>query len=74
MRSGRLLSVRLGYAHERGEGAGLGTNFNIRCRSHGDDGYLQALAWRKNDRGFAPGALVSHSASMRRSISVRVSL
>jgi len=49
-----------GYAHERGEGAGLGTNFNIPLPiGTGDDAYLQVLdSARKTIEAFAPGALV----------------
>ncbi len=49
-----------GYAHERGEGAGLGANLNIPLAlGTGDDGYLPALdVARKTIEAFAPGALV----------------
>ncbi len=49
-----------GYAHERGEGPGLGTNLNIPLAiGTGDDGYVQAMdVARKAIESFAPGALV----------------
>ena len=49
-----------GYAHERGEGPGLGTNLNIPLAiGTDDDGYMQALDRAgKAIRAFAPGALV----------------
>jgi len=49
-----------GYAHERGEGAGLGANYNIPLPiGTGDDAYLTALAdAKKSIEAFAPGALV----------------
>ncbi|MGY4502329.1 acetoin utilization deacetylase AcuC-like enzyme [Bradyrhizobium sp. GM24.11] len=49
-----------GYAHERGEGPGLGTNLNIPLAiGTGDDGYIQAMdVARKAIESFAPGALV----------------
>jgi acetoin utilization deacetylase AcuC-like enzyme len=49
-----------GYAHERGEGAGLGANLNIPLAlGTGDDGYLQALGRAaRTIKNFAPGALV----------------
>lgn len=49
-----------GYAHERGEGPGIGTNLNIPLAiGTGDDGYIQALDLaRKAIEAFAPGALV----------------
>src|SRR4051794_1444456 len=49
-----------GYAHERGEGPGLGTNLNIPLAiGTGDDGYIQAMdVARKAVKSFAPGALV----------------
>lgn len=49
-----------GYAHERGEGAGLGTNLNIPLAiGTGDDGYIQAMdVARSAIESFAPGALV----------------
>lgn len=49
-----------GYAHERGEGAGLGANYNIPLPiGTGDDAYLTALAdANKTIEAFAPGALV----------------
>lgn len=49
-----------GYAHERGEGAGLGTNLNIPLPiGTKDDGYMQALELAaKAIKAFAPGALV----------------
>jgi acetoin utilization deacetylase AcuC-like enzyme len=49
-----------GYAHERGEAAGLGANFNIPLPiGTGDDAYLRALAdAKKTIEAFAPGALV----------------
>ncbi len=49
-----------GYAHERGEGAGLGTNLNIPLPpGTQDDGYMQALdKAAKAIKAFAPGALV----------------
>jgi acetoin utilization deacetylase AcuC-like enzyme len=49
-----------GHANERGEGAGLGYNFNLPLpRRSGDEDYLRALD-RALDRiaAFAPGALV----------------
>ncbi len=49
-----------GHAHERGEGAGLGYNFNLPlARGTGDDGFLQALEHAlRRIRAFSPGALV----------------
>ncbi|HLH87417.1 MAG TPA: histone deacetylase family protein [Xanthobacteraceae bacterium] len=49
-----------GYAHERGEGAGLGTNLNIPLPiGTTDDGYMLALdGAAKAIKAFAPGALV----------------
>jgi acetoin utilization deacetylase AcuC-like enzyme len=49
-----------GYAHERGDGPGLGTNLNIPLAIGTDnDGYMQALdRAAKAIRAFAPGALV----------------
>lgn len=49
-----------GYAHECGEGQGIGSNRNIPLPlGTGDDGYLQALAEAARTlRAFAPGALV----------------
>ncbi|HSU69703.1 MAG TPA: hypothetical protein VLJ39_22655, partial [Tepidisphaeraceae bacterium] len=49
-----------GYAHERGEGAGLGANYNIPLPlGTGDDVYMTGLAdARKTIEAFAPGALV----------------
>ncbi len=49
-----------GYAHERGDGAGLGTNLNIPLPlGTRDDGYMQALhVAAKAVKAFAPGALV----------------
>lgn len=49
-----------GYAHERGEGAGLGSNLNIPLPlGTRDDGYMQALGKAATAiKAFAPGALV----------------
>lgn len=49
-----------GYAHERGEGPGLGTNLNIPLAiGTGDDGYLAAFEGAARAiASFAPGALV----------------
>jgi acetoin utilization deacetylase AcuC-like enzyme len=49
-----------GYAHERGEGPGLGTNLNIPLAiGTNDDGYMQAFdRAARAIRAFAPGALV----------------
>ncbi len=49
-----------GYAHERGDGPGLGANFNIPLpNGTGDDDYIKAIGrGGKNHRAFAPGALV----------------
>ncbi|MEW9806153.1 histone deacetylase family protein [Mesorhizobium sp. ZMM04-5] len=49
-----------GYADERGEGAGLGCNFNLPlARKSGDDVFLEALAAAiRRIEAFAPGALV----------------
>ncbi len=49
-----------GHAHERGEGAGIGYNFNLPlARGTGDEGFLAALERGLHRiRAFAPGALV----------------
>ncbi len=49
-----------GYADERGEGAGLGYNFNLPlARKSGDQAFLDALALaRRRIEAFAPEALV----------------
>jgi acetoin utilization deacetylase AcuC-like enzyme len=49
-----------GHAAERGEGAGLGANYNLPLpRGTGDDDYLQALERAlARIRAFSPGALV----------------
>ncbi|WP_298872240.1 histone deacetylase family protein [uncultured Bradyrhizobium sp.] len=49
-----------GYAHECGEGPGLGANLNIPLAiGTGDDGYIRAMdVARKAIESFAPGALV----------------
>lgn len=49
-----------GYAHERGEGAGLGANLNIPLPiGTKDDGYMRALdVATEAIKAFAPGALV----------------
>jgi acetoin utilization deacetylase AcuC-like enzyme len=49
-----------GYADERGEGAGLGANYNLPLpRKTGDDGFLEALqAAVRRIQAFAPDALV----------------
>lgn len=49
-----------GYAHERGDGPGLGTNLNIPLAiGTGDDGYLAAFEGAARAiASFAPGALV----------------
>lgn len=49
-----------GYAHEKGEGPGLGANLNIPLAiGTGDDGYLAAFAGAARAiASFAPGALV----------------
>jgi len=49
-----------GHADERGEGAGLGYNFNLPLpRKTGDDGFLEGLdAGIRRIRAFAPDALV----------------
>ncbi len=49
-----------GYAHERGEGPGLGANLNIPLAiGTGDDGYLSAFEGAARAiASFAPGALV----------------
>lgn len=49
-----------GYADERGQGAGLGFNFNLPLARHTDDaGYLDALDTALGRiRAYAPGALV----------------
>ncbi|GGF44476.1 acetylpolyamine amidohydrolase [Aliidongia dinghuensis] len=50
----------VGYAHERGEGDGLGYNINVPLpHGTGDDGYLAALArTARQIKAFAPGAVV----------------
>ncbi len=49
-----------GYAHEKGEGNGLGANLNIPlAMGTGDDGFVDALAVAaKTIKSFAPTALV----------------
>lgn len=49
-----------GYAHERGEGNGLGANLNIPLpHGTGDDGYIEAMKIAaKTIKAFAPTALV----------------
>lgn len=49
-----------GYAHERGEGPGIGTNLNIPLPlGTSDDGFVRAMAQAaKTISSFAPGALV----------------
>jgi acetoin utilization deacetylase AcuC-like enzyme len=49
-----------GYAHERGQGPGLGANLNIPLpRGTGDNGYMPALETAaRTIKAFAPGALV----------------